>query len=95
MSITQAEVTKLAKLARLSIKPEDLPKLVIDLDKVLGYVEKLQSITTSKQDVKTDNSVRLRPDEVIEFPDAAGLVKAAPDHEDNLITTPPIFANRL
>lgn len=95
MSITQEEVGKLAQLARLSIKPEELPKIAEDLAKVLGYVAKLQAISTNDEIINKVDSVRLRPDEVIEFPDMSSLIKAAPEHEGNMITVPPIFANRV
>lgn len=95
MPITQSEVIKLAKLARLSIKPEALPKLASDLDKVIGYVTKLQTIAATKSISESSESVRLRPDEIESFADMPSLIKAAPEHEGDMICTPPIFSKRL
>lgn len=57
MKFTREEVLKIAKLARLHLEEEDIPKYQEDLSSILSYVEKLQELNT---------------DEVPEFQHAAG-----------------------
>ncbi len=42
------DIKKIAELARLNLKPEEKKKLEKDLESILAYVEKLNSIDTSK-----------------------------------------------
>ncbi len=42
------EILKIAELARLNLKPEEQEKLTKDLEAILGYVKKLDSLDTSK-----------------------------------------------
>lgn len=95
MPISKEETIKLAELCRLSVNEADLPQLVNDLDKVLGYVQKLQTIVADESQDDDKLSLKLRPDEVQNFSDTSGLIKAAPQHDENVIITPPIFTHRL
>ena len=42
------DIEKIAELARLNLKPEEKKKLEKDLESILTYVEKLNSLDTSK-----------------------------------------------
>ncbi len=44
MRITSEEVAKLAHLARLEFKGEDLVKMQVDMDKILDFVAKIESL---------------------------------------------------
>lgn len=40
------EIDKIAELARIKLKPEEKEKLTKDLNAILGYVKKLESLPT-------------------------------------------------
>ncbi|MDF1564891.1 MAG: Asp-tRNA(Asn)/Glu-tRNA(Gln) amidotransferase subunit GatC [Deltaproteobacteria bacterium] len=44
----EAQIRKIAKLARLEVAEEDLPRLAGDLRRILGYVERLQQADLSE-----------------------------------------------
>ena len=57
MSVDQATVKRVARLARLKVNDEDLPKLAGELNAILGFVEQLNEV------VRTDRSHRIGWDE--------------------------------
>ena len=42
------QIEKIAELARLNLKPEEKAKLQRDLEAILGYVKKLESLDTKQ-----------------------------------------------
>lgn len=46
--ISEKDILKLARLARLTVQSDEVSRLVGDLNSILGYVEKLQSVDVSK-----------------------------------------------
>ena len=51
--IAAEEVERIAALARLSLRPEEVSKLRVQLDAILDYVEELSVLDTSKMEVTT------------------------------------------
>jgi aspartyl-tRNA(Asn)/glutamyl-tRNA(Gln) amidotransferase subunit C len=47
MAITKEEITQVAKLARLALSEDDLAKYTTELDKILDYIQRLNSIDTN------------------------------------------------
>lgn len=65
--ITQAEVERIARLARLSPTPAQAEALAADLTRILDYVAKLEAVDTSAVDA-TPTTVRaavLRDDQLV------------------------------
>jgi len=46
MKITKEEVEQVARLARLELRPEEVDRITIQLDAILGYVAKLDELDT-------------------------------------------------
>lgn len=46
MTIDEATVARIAKLARIAIPPEDLPEMQGNLNQILIFVEQLQAVPT-------------------------------------------------
>ncbi len=46
MALTESDVTRIARLARLHIKQTEVPALQTELNQVMGLIEQLQSIDT-------------------------------------------------
>ncbi|MGH7240291.1 MAG: Asp-tRNA(Asn)/Glu-tRNA(Gln) amidotransferase subunit GatC, partial [Candidatus Saccharimonadales bacterium] len=65
--LSREDVLKLAKLARLELTQEELDEFSAELPEILAYVEKLQTVDTSKLSASelagTTRNVT-RPDEV-------------------------------
>lgn len=48
MTVTRDEVLRLARLARLSLADDELPKLEADLSRIVDYVAELGGVDTSE-----------------------------------------------
>ena len=47
MALTESDVTRIARLARLHLKETEVPALQTELNEVMGLIEQLQSINTA------------------------------------------------
>lgn len=93
MSVDQATVRRIAHLARIAVKDEDVPHLQGELNAILAFVEELNSVDVS--DVEPMTSVvpmkmKMRRDEVTDHAGAQAVVANAPLHEDNFFTVPKV-----
>lgn len=68
MPITRDDVLHIAKLSRLRLEDDEVTSLQVDLEKILGYVEKLQQLSIEgippTAHVAVD-AAPLRPDVVV------------------------------
>jgi len=94
MPITRAEVVHLARLSRLALSDEELDRLAIQLDVILGAVERVREVAAA--DIPpTSHSVPLtnvfRPDEVRSSLPRDEVLAAAPAAEDGRFRVPRIL----
>ncbi|MCK6537597.1 MAG: Asp-tRNA(Asn)/Glu-tRNA(Gln) amidotransferase subunit GatC [Polyangiaceae bacterium] len=91
MKVTRDEVLRLARLARLSLADDELPKLEADLSRIVDYVAELGKVDTSEvSDAPRvgPTAAPLRDDEVrVGLPRAAALA-AAPRVVDGAFAVP-------
>ena len=48
MALTREEVLKIAKLSKLSFEEKEIEKFQIELNDILGYIDMLNEVDTSK-----------------------------------------------
>ena len=75
MSVDKATVAKIASLARIRMDDAECEALVPELNAILGWVEQLGEVDTSKVEPMTaviPNTLRLRDDVVDADPKTAG-----------------------
>ena len=94
MKLSKDEIQNIAKLARVELSEEEQEKLSEQLTDILEYVEKLQQVNTD--DVETTSQVTglenvYREDEVVVCADKDKLIHQAPESEDGLIKSKPVF----
>ncbi len=94
MSIREDNVEKIAKLARLTLSPEELAAFTNDLNNILGLVDQMTSITTD--DVSPlahphDALQPLRKDLVTESNERDQFQALAPQTESGLYLVPKII----
>lgn len=94
MKITRDEVQRVARLARLGLSPDEEEQLAGQLDRILGYMDKLNELDTSH--VKplarvVDIPYELRADEVSNEPRTEALLANAPAREDHFFKVPKII----
>jgi len=94
MSLTPEEVKKIAFLARLSIKEENIEQYSQDLSSIFGLVEQMDAADTT--DIKPmahpqDAMQRLREDVVTETNQREKLMQNAPLKEKGLFLVPKVL----
>ena len=93
MSVDQATVRRIARLARIRISDNEVPKLEGELNHILGWIEMLEEVDTDNVEPMTsvvENSMRLRKDEVNDggYPDR--VTGNAPASDENFFMVPKV-----
>lgn len=89
-----SEIEKLAHLARLKIRPEDLDEVARRLSNVLALVDQLQAADTDAVEPMAhplDAVQRLRADQVTEPDQRAQFLAIAPATENGLYLVPKVI----
>jgi aspartyl-tRNA(Asn)/glutamyl-tRNA(Gln) amidotransferase subunit C len=94
MSLTSAEVNRIAWLARLAIDTDKIEAYAHDLSGILDFIEQMSAVETDAvlpMAHPLDQAQRMRPDEVME-PDQRALFQAqAPAVEAGLYLVPRVI----
>lgn len=87
------EIEKVAELSRLNLKPEEKKKLEQDLEAILKYVRKLESLNTQKTEPTShvlDLENVFRPDEVVPSNIRDKVLGHAPSRDGHFFKVPKI-----
>jgi aspartyl-tRNA(Asn)/glutamyl-tRNA(Gln) amidotransferase subunit C len=93
MSIDTDTARKVAHLARIAVKAEDLPKLAQELSAVLAFMEQLNEVdVTGVEPMTSVTPMRLkrRADVVTEGNIQASILKNAPDAREGFFAVPKV-----
>jgi aspartyl-tRNA(Asn)/glutamyl-tRNA(Gln) amidotransferase subunit C len=93
MSVDQATVRRIARLARIAVTDQEVPHLQGELNAILGFVEQLNEV-----DVKgiapmtsvTPMAMKKRQDVVNDGNDAERVLANAPSREDGYFVVPKV-----
>ena len=93
MSVDQATVRRIARLARIAVSDDEVPHLQDELNAILAFVEELSTVDVS--DVEPMTSVvpmrlRLRADEVTDHAGAAVVTGNAPERDEDFFVVPKV-----
>ncbi len=93
MSVDQATVKRVARLARLKVKDEALPVLAGELNAILGWIEQLNEVDVSQVEPLTSvvsMKMKMRHDEVTDGHYAQKITANAPAQEDAFFMVPKV-----
>jgi aspartyl-tRNA(Asn)/glutamyl-tRNA(Gln) amidotransferase subunit C len=93
MSLSETDVAKVARLARLHVPPADLPAMTAEVNGILGWIEKLQAVNTDGVEPLVSVSgmtLPLRPDAVTMGGQVAEIVQNAPEAMENYFVVPKV-----
>ena len=91
MTITRENILHIAKLARLRLGETEVSELQAELDRILGYIEKLQELDTSGIEPTAHVAVDaapLRPDEIVQGLTNEAALAEAPRPRDGGFAVP-------
>ncbi len=94
MKLSREEVQRVAVLARLRLTPEEQSSLTDELDRILGYMDKLNQLDTADVDLLShaaNITNTLREDRVTNRPNADALLANAPDRDGTFFKVPKII----
>jgi len=101
MALTEQEVARIARLARLQLSPEQLAQAQTELSDILGLIQELQAVDTSGVEplahplaARTAVHLRLRDDVVTEVTSTErreALMANAPGKRDGLFLVPKVI----
>ncbi|MCH8554788.1 MAG: Asp-tRNA(Asn)/Glu-tRNA(Gln) amidotransferase subunit GatC [Schleiferiaceae bacterium] len=96
MKITKEEIQKLAHLSRLSFNEQELENFTSDMDKILGFVDKIQELDlegVTPLVYLNENAHVLREDEVIQSITHEEALKNAPQRDTDYFRVPKVINN--
>jgi aspartyl-tRNA(Asn)/glutamyl-tRNA(Gln) amidotransferase subunit C len=93
MPLEPATVRRIAKLARIRLSDDEVPKLQAELNAILGYVEQLDAVNV--EDVQplsggAQMALRLREDVVNDGGKPAAILSNAPARLGDFFTVPKV-----
>jgi aspartyl-tRNA(Asn)/glutamyl-tRNA(Gln) amidotransferase subunit C len=94
MSVDQATVRRVAKLARIKVKEENIARLEGELNSILHWIEQLNEVDVAGVEPLTSvvsMQMKMRQDEVTDGNNPAAVVANAPASEDNYFMVPKVI----
>lgn len=106
MTITQADIQKLASLSRMKLTDAEQAEFAKDIDSILGYVEQIKEVSASgaNSDQGGDSHADKKPSDIPHRnalrediadanlnPEASALIDAAPTHEQGFVKVKKIL----
>ena len=95
--LTNEEVIKVGKLARLEIAPDELEPLAAHFNSILDYFSKLEELDLSGVDpftMEDAQPMRLREDEARTYENRDAILAQSPSREGNFIRVPKIGGDK-
>nr|WP_294946810.1 Asp-tRNA(Asn)/Glu-tRNA(Gln) amidotransferase subunit GatC [uncultured Mucilaginibacter sp.] len=86
MTIDEQTVDKIAHLARLELAPDEKAEMIADMNKILGFMDKLNEVDTTGVEplvYMTDEPNILREDVVKQVITTEEALKNAPEHDNS------------
>jgi len=82
--VTHEEILKIARLAKLSVEPEELDGLTKDMNSIIEFADAVNSVAAEDSGFDNINNLSnvFREDEVVPSFDRDEILKNAPNQED-------------
>ena len=93
MSVDQATVRRIARLARIRVDDAAVPHLQNEINAILGFVEQLDAVDVTNVEPMTSvmpMRMKARADIVDDGGDAARVLANAPAREDDFFVVPKV-----
>jgi aspartyl-tRNA(Asn)/glutamyl-tRNA(Gln) amidotransferase subunit C len=98
MSLSDDQVRRIARLARIDLAPAEVPPVLERLNRILGLIEQMRAVDTTgiepmahPLDAMLPQGQRLRADEVVETDRREAYQSIAPATQDGLYLVPKVI----
>ena len=94
IKITPEQVRHVALLARLSLTPDEEERLRVEMDQILGYIEKLDELSTEGVEPTAqvgDSGMPVRDDVVTNHPEPRAMLANSPEQDRGYFVVPKII----
>jgi len=94
MSVDAATVRRIAHLARIAVKEEEIEHLQGELNAMLAFVEQLSEVNVDGVEPMTSvtpMAMRMREDKVTDGGNPAAVLANAPQSDDNFYLVPKVI----
>ena len=98
MSLSDDQVRRIARLARIDLAPAEVPPVLERLNLILGLIEQMRAVDTAgiepmahPLDAMLPQGQRLRSDEVVETDRREAYQSIAPATQDGLYLVPKVI----
>ena len=93
MSLDAATVRRIASLARIRLEEEEVGRMQVELNGILGWIEQLQAVDTEGVEPLAggaQTALRLREDAITDGGIRERILANAPDHEGDYFAVPKV-----
>ena len=90
MKVTREELLRIAAIAKLEIKQNEVEPLVAQLEAFLSYAERVNQIAEDANEPSNRN-VNIMRDDVTVLPIALSILAQAPEREEDYFVVPKIL----
>ncbi len=93
MSLDEATVARIARLARIDVPEDELKPLAGELSHILGWIEQLNEVDTENVAPMTSviaMKLHWRADEVTDGGNPEAILKNAPERQDDYFVVPKV-----
>ncbi len=94
MSVDLATIKRVAKLARIALTDDEAPKMVVELNGILGFVEQLSEVNIDGIEPMTSvmpMAMKKREDIVTDGDKAEDVIANAPLSDQNFFMVPKVM----
>ncbi len=94
MSITEADVKKLASLSRMKLTEQEITQFTKEIDSILGYVEQIKEVSSDSVKAKLPEHRNILREDIADTnvnPDAGSVLNCAPSVQDGLVKVKKIL----
>jgi aspartyl-tRNA(Asn)/glutamyl-tRNA(Gln) amidotransferase subunit C len=97
MNIDEKVITRIAELSKLEFDSESTKEIQKDLNRILGFIDKLEELDTSEVEplifMREEKNI-LREDDVKETISQDEALQNAPEHDSDYFRVPKVLGNK-
>lgn len=84
-------VRRIAKLARIAISDEEVPEMVADFKRIIGFIDQLKGLDLPDIEPGQSAAMRMRPDAVTDGNCREAILANAPEQIDGYFAAPKVI----